>query len=221
MTNPPLSHHYAETRNQVSNLLSNCTAEQLATAVPACPGWTVRDVAGHLAAIPGDVAEGRLTSVPDDAFTAAQVARTAELTTSELLDLWATTSPALEEIIDAVTLWPAVIDAVSHLQDIRGALGTPGDRDTAALVASAHALLQFEPPVPLAVTLNDGTTVAVGESGSGGEPLGLRTTRWEVVRFRMGRRSRAQLSALAWDGDPSPVLDHLVVMGPATVDVVE
>jgi hypothetical protein len=37
----------------------------------------------------------------------------------------------------------------------------------------------------------------------------------------MGRRSRSQFAALDWSGDPSPVLDHLVVFGPATSDVIE
>jgi len=37
----------------------------------------------------------------------------------------------------------------------------------------------------------------------------------------MGRRSRSQLTALDWSGDPSAVLDHLVVFGPATADVIE
>jgi hypothetical protein len=37
----------------------------------------------------------------------------------------------------------------------------------------------------------------------------------------MGRRSRAQLLAMDWSGDPAPVLDHLAVFGPAAQDVME
>jgi hypothetical protein len=37
----------------------------------------------------------------------------------------------------------------------------------------------------------------------------------------MGRRSRDQLAALDWSGDPAPVLDHLVIFGPARTDIVE
>src|SRR5262245_22251718 len=51
--------------------------------------------------------------------------------------------------------------------------------------------------------------------------LGLRTTRFEAFRWRMGRRSRDQLAALDWSGDPAPVLDHLVVFGPARTDIIE
>lgn len=51
--------------------------------------------------------------------------------------------------------------------------------------------------------------------------LGLATTRFEALRWRMGRRSRAQLAVLAWAGDPAPVLDHLVVFGPARHGIAE
>jgi hypothetical protein len=37
----------------------------------------------------------------------------------------------------------------------------------------------------------------------------------------MGRRSRAQLAALDWSGDPSPVLDHLTFFGPSAADIIE
>jgi hypothetical protein len=60
------------------------------------------------------------------------------------------------------------------------------------------------------------------QAGPEGEPvLELITTWYEAFRWRMGRRSRGQLAALDWSGDPEPVLDHLVVFGPATVDIIE
>jgi len=37
----------------------------------------------------------------------------------------------------------------------------------------------------------------------------------------MGRRSRAQLAAMSWSGDPAPVIDHLTVFGPAGASIVE
>ena len=53
-----------------------------------------------------------------------------------------------------------------------------------------------------------------------GTALELTTTWYEAFRWRVGRRSRNQLAALDWSGDPSPVLDHLVVFGPARADVI-
>jgi hypothetical protein len=45
----------------------------------------------------------------------------------------------------------------------------------------------------------EGTRFQVGPDGE----LELATTWYEAFRWRMGRRSRDQLAALAWSGDPS------------------
>jgi hypothetical protein len=54
-----------------------------------------------------------------------------------------------------------------------------------------------------------------------GTEILLRTTRFEALRWRTGRRSRAQLAAMDWSGNPTPVLDHLYLFGPADANVVE
>lgn len=43
--------------------------------------------------------------------------------------------------------------------------------------------------------------------GGAAEKLVLRTTRFDTLRWRLGRRSRAQLARLDWSADPQPVLD--------------
>jgi len=159
---------YRETRERLTDLVAGLDEAQLGTPVPACPGWSVADVVGHLAAIPEDALAGRLTGPPSEAQTAAQVARFRGRPVAQTLAGWADLGPRFEEIVAAFEVFPAVIDVASHEQDIRGA-----------------------------------------------------TTWYEAFRWRMGRRSRDQLAALDWSGDPSPVLDHLVVFGPATADVVE
>ena len=128
-------------------------------------------------------------------------------------------APQFEEIIGAFNVPQAVIDVASHEQDIRGALGQPGARDTEAIRQMGGWLLErLRTPVPVRVTVEDAEFLA----GPEGEPvLGLTTTRFEAFRWRMGRRSRDQLAALDWSGDPAPVLDHLVVFGPARTDIIE
>jgi hypothetical protein len=54
-----------------------------------------------------------------------------------------------------------------------------------------------------------------------GTEFKLTISRFDALRWRMGRRSRAQLAALDWSGDPTPVIDHLVVFGPAVHDIDE
>jgi uncharacterized protein (TIGR03083 family) len=216
---PDLAGMYRETRERLTALVSGLDEAQLATAVPACPGWSVADVIGHLAAIPEDALAGRLTGPPSVAETAVQVDRFRGRPMAQTLTGWTGTAPQFEEIVAAFEIWPAVIDVASHEQDIRGAVGQPGARDTEVIRELAGWLVtRLRPPVPMRVTFED-TQILIGPDG---EPvLGLTTTRYEAFRWRMGRRSRSQLAALDWSGDPSPVLDHLVVFGPAPADVIE
>ena len=48
-------------------------------AVPACPGWSVRDVVAHMTAVAEDWAAGSLAGPPTDEQTAAHVARFAAM----------------------------------------------------------------------------------------------------------------------------------------------
>ena len=71
--------------------------------------------------------------------------------------------------------------------------------------------------MPLRVTVED----AQYRSGPDDRAeIRLRTTRFEALRRRTGRRS-AQLAAMDWSGDPIPLLDHLYLFGPADTDIVE
>ena len=110
-------------------------------------------------------------------------------------------------------------DITSHEHDVRAALGRPGARDSAAVWYSSDRLLtNLRTPVPLRVTVEDAEYRSGPDDGA---EIRLRTTRFEALRWRTGRRSRAQLAAMDWSGDPAPVLDHLYMFGPADIDVVE
>ena len=216
---PDLAQLYRDTRERLTSLVAGLDEQALATPVPACPGWQVQDVVAHLAAIVEDALAGRLTGPPSEEETAVQVARYKGRPMPQTLEGWTAGAPRFEEVISAFDIPPAVIDVASHEQDIRGALGRPGARDCPAVQQMAGWLLQgLRTPVPVRVTVED----AEFQIGPGGESvLGLRTTRFEAFRWRMGRRSRDQLAALDWSGDPAPVLDHLVVFGPARTDIIE
>jgi uncharacterized protein (TIGR03083 family) len=216
---PDLAQLYRDTRERLTSLVAVLDEQALATSVPACPGWQVQDVVAHLAAIVEDALAGRLTGPPSEEETAVQVARYKGRPMPQTLDGWTAGAPRFEEAISAFDIPPAVIDVASHEQDIRGALGRPGARDCPAVQQMAGWLLQrLRTPVPVRVTVED----AEFRIGPEGEPvLGLRTTRFEAFRWRMGRRSRDQLAVLDWSGDPAPVLDHLVVFGPARTDIIE
>ncbi len=231
---PDLARLYRDTRERLTALIAALDEQSLATPVPACPGWQVQDVVAHLAAVVEDALAGRLTGPPSDAQTAVQVARYKGRPMTRTLAEWTAGAPQFEEIITALDVPPAVVNVASHEQDIRGALGLPGARDTEAIWQMGGWLLRgLRTPVPVRVTVED-AEFRVGPAGGGraaAEPppgagreepvLGLRTTRYEAFRWRMGRRSRDQLVALDWSGDPAPVLDHLVVFGPAPAEIIE
>ena len=152
-------------------------------------------------------------------MTAAQVARFAGRPIGDVLLVWEEHAGALEDVIAAHNVRPAVLDVLAHEHDIRGALGRAGARDDEAVRTGAEMLLGFlSPPVPLWVRCDE-FEVRVGPAE--GPSLELRTDHYEAFRWRLGRRSRAQLAAMDWSGDPSPVLDALVIFGPARRDVIE
>src|SRR5579859_1439962 len=134
---------YRDTRQRLTGLIAGLDPAAYETAVPACPGWAVRDVLAHLTAIPEDAIAGRLAGIPDEEFTADQIARFADVPVAEMLDRWSAAGPQFEEVVQAFQIWPAVIDVASHEQDIRGAIGQPGARECAAIRKMAPLLASW------------------------------------------------------------------------------
>jgi hypothetical protein len=125
-----------------------------------------------------------------------------------------------ETMIGAVRVWPAVLDVVSHEHDIRGAIDRPGNRNSPSVYHGAEALCARAVGLsrPIRVVWEDGERCMGPDTG---DELLLRTTRFDTVRWRLGRRSRLQMAHLDWSADPQPVLDHLVVFGPSGYDIIE
>lgn len=212
---------YRETRERLSELVLALDTSELATPVPACPGWSVSDVVNHALGVVEDVTAGRLTGPSTDEQTAEQLARHRGTPIAAVVDAWAEVAPPFEARIRRATAWPPVLDLATHEQDIRGALSRPGARDSAAVILGAECLLALlQPAVPMRVVCED-FDARVGPDGGEQTRLVLRTTRFETFRWRMGRRSRSQVAALDWSGDPTPVLDDLFVFGPSPTDIVE
>jgi uncharacterized protein (TIGR03083 family) len=219
MAEPALSQLYGDSRTRLVALVSGLDEPGLAAPVPACPGWRVRDVVAHLTAVGEDVLEGRLTGPPTEEQSAAQVARFVGRPFPEVLARWDELAPRFASAIDGFEVWPAVLDVATHEQDIRGALGAPGARDSDVIRLGSDRLLRWlQPPVPLRVVVEDG---AYDLGPDGHDAILLRTERFEAFRWRMGRRSRRQLVGLDWTGDPTPALDQLVVFGPTATDIHE
>lgn len=211
--------HYREGRLRLDALLRPLDDEAWLRPVPACPGWRVRDVIAHFIGNGEDGAAGKLTGPPSEALTREQLARHADESPVELLDLWAVVGPFVEEAISASGMWPAAIDVITHEHDVRATLGDTDARDHPTVVRFGELLVQgLDPSIPCAVDLGDGVLAAPGAVDA---IATVRLTPFEWTRVRLGRRSREQVLALDWTGDPEPFVDRLFVFGPREEPLVE
>lgn len=215
----PLPELYAETRQRFTDFVL-AHPDGWDAPAPATPGWAVRDLVAHLTGVAEDLTAGRIPSGgPSEEWTAGHVARGRDVPVPELLEKWAASSGAVEQALAARAVWPIVLDVGAHEQDARGAVGDTGARDSRVVRIGAKVLLgSLQVPQPLIVRTED-LEVRVGPEE--GEPVTLTTTTFEAFRWRLGRRSPAQLAAMDWSADPTPFFDHLCVFGPAKADVVE
>jgi len=239
---PDYASAYRELRERVSDLLRSTEPDALDAVAPATPEWRVRDVAAHLAGVCDDALNGNMGAVESagdllvgvgDAtrvndWTDVQVAKRAEWPLDKVLDDWAAHAGPIEASMNSLhpAIGQMVADAVTHEHDIRGGLGTPGARESTALVIAVNWVL-----FPLSKRLtkdalgtlrfeHEGGEVALG---AGAPVTRLRTTRFEVIRVVTGRRSMAQMQAMDWDGplDPDVLLMAPDLFPPRPTDLVE
>jgi uncharacterized protein (TIGR03083 family) len=225
-----VAEHYNRGRHVLTELSLDLTPEQAATPVPACPGWTVKDVYAHLAGIAADVLAGNLDGVATPPWTHKHVSDRAERSLNEIVLEWSESGPKLEEALRAIGdegTERIVVDLWSHEQDVRGALSKPGSRDVPRLAfAVDRGLTSFGADWPGHLP----TVEVQSESGrwvlGDGEPaVRLAASDYELGRALVGRRSRPQYLALDWspaDADVvGPIVDHLHVFPLPEADLVE
>lgn len=229
MPAPDYADEYAATRASVRALLTDCDAAAAATSVPTCPAWTVHDLCAHLVGVPAAlVARDNPPAGDNQEWVDKQVADRADRSVAELLDEWDSVGPPFEALMRRFpqAFGGLVYDAVAHEHDLRGALGRPGSRDSAGVVASLDVMvpmverdLAAHGPTPGTVRLCAGDDEWV--VGAGEPTLSLTTTPFELMRLLGSRRSRGQVLAAPWDGDAEPFLGALAHMPLPTADVVE
>jgi uncharacterized protein (TIGR03083 family) len=238
---------YEETQHNLAKLVRDLPDEQLGRIVPASPAWTVKDVVAHVTGVAGDVARGRIAPELDlvlalgdpeqadrrDALTASQVGGRRDLSLDEILSEWSAHIEALLPMIRGERPFPQprplldgilVTDLATHAQDVRGAVDRPGDRDSAgvsvAFVGYSRAVAlrlaaRGLPPLRLRYQQKE-RMVGEGEPGAT-----LSGDRFELFRAFAGRRSRDQILAMDWEGDPSPYVDLIPAYGPRSDPIVE
>jgi uncharacterized protein (TIGR03083 family) len=203
---------YRELMGRVVELVADVDDEAATRVAPATPAWTVHDLLAHLVGVTADAVNGRLTGVGTDEWTAVQVAERRDRSVAELLAEWESHWPAFSERLGVLaTASPAragqaVFDATTHEHDLRGALGRPGARRSAA------ADLAWEWAAGIVGQLRDGRGAgalvlrtsddgAERVAGTGEATGAVAAERFDLWRAMTGRRSAGQVRSWAWDGE--------------------
>jgi uncharacterized protein (TIGR03083 family) len=215
--------------------------------VPACPAWTVADLLAHLVELSSDAVSGRLpvmdlleqwrdedVAQSRDQMTADQVDRVAGESMEELVRRWRETTSTLDPMLSGAVPFPEpapfglaailVTDLVIHDQDARGALvvqnAPHGPASSLAmasyLFAVDYRIRQLGLPA-LGVRYGSKTRLL----GTGDPAATVSGTRFELLRAFGGRRSRQQILAFDWEGDPSPYVALIPAYGERADDLVE
>ena len=212
--------HYAAAHARIVALVETLTDEQLATPVPATPGWTVHDVLAHVVANPTDGLAGRINGIPTDEFTAGQIAERRDHSAAELLGEWAPNVGPMCDGARADLVPPELaVDALTHEQDIRGALGLPSairpdELRFATKRFGGGAGIAMKAAALPALSIEATDTDFAALAGEGEPAITVRAPEFEFFRALAGRRSRSQVAAFDWNGDSAPYLDAFCIFGP-------
>jgi uncharacterized protein (TIGR03083 family) len=220
---PDLAALYRDGRERVLNLARALSAGQEQLPVPACPGWSVKDVYAHLAGVADDALAGRLEGRGTDPWTARQVAARRDRGLGDVCEEWTRTGPMLDGRVGPGTPPQLIVDLCTHEQDIRGALERPGGRRAPQVRFSLEVLVGafdrgWDAAHPAVTVVADSGRWALG---AGAPVATLTASDFELFRAFMGRRSRRQFLALGWTGDGAPFVDDLHAFTLPSEDLVE
>ncbi|MEO1057636.1 MAG: maleylpyruvate isomerase family mycothiol-dependent enzyme [Actinomycetota bacterium] len=228
--------HYRRSVERVIALIDDHGSDAIDAPVRACPGWSVGDVLRHVVGLTSDVVRSHVDGYAGPEWTENQIAQRRGMTWPALRAEWLADLPAmvainrdlagssLPEMIEHV-MGPVpkvafeqafTVDLVQHELDVRAALGAPRtvDTDTDQLVASAQistlrgVFAVSELPTVHLVARDVGRTWPIGRN----EPVAmLHVSLFELLRTIGGRRTVDEIRNSSWSGDPSSVVEYLVV----------
>jgi uncharacterized protein (TIGR03083 family) len=185
-------------RNVTALVAGQAVPEDL--PVPSCPGWTVRDLVGHLVGICA-LATGRMSGW-------AEAGRfSAGMGVAGLLEEWARMAEQAERLLGlrggrrgSVMM----MDAFTHELDLRYAMGAPLPAHHSAFAGAFGILLSgFSAEVtahslPAVLLSVDGRQ---WRAGTGEPAAALSGDRYDLYRSLAGRRTPEQITRLGWSRD--------------------
>ena len=160
----------------------------------ACPAWSVRDVVALMVAVAprtgrADVWRGHPPTLRQRLRSPGSAVRQGD-----------DSLPLGPRRPRSSTIWPRpqaskppLGDITAHEHDVRGAIGRPGAQGLRCGVAFDRPATRE--PAHTGAAAGDGGRRSVSERAEDPAEIVLHTSRFEALRWRTGRRSRAQLAA--------------------------
>ncbi|MEE9415383.1 MAG: maleylpyruvate isomerase family mycothiol-dependent enzyme [Acidimicrobiales bacterium] len=208
---------YRSVQSSMVELCGSMIAEQAQLRVPTCPEWTPTDVLAHVVGIGADFKADRREGSGGDDWTAAQVESRKGMSVDDLLAEWVDLSDFLDEFFAAEPdlALALVADLVTHEHDIRLAIAHPGNRVGPEVTISAERYADRFLDRVAKSELTEAAVVVDGDRrGSGDAEVVLSGSAFDLLRAMTGRRSRAQVGAMNWDGDPAEHIEMISSYGP-------
>lgn len=207
---------YERTRRRFVDTVGALTEIELATAVPATPLWSVRDVLAHVVGLAADLNGQRFPS-PDDiggaAWAARQVSARHHLSIAEVVSEWEREAPSFEDglrLFGYETGCHFVADLHAHHQDVHAALGLARDDDPMTIAVALDHYLGFIDGLLRAAAWGTLDVTADDERRrlglEGNHHAHVDGSGFEVLRAFSARRSEGQIRHLRWEGDLEPLL---------------
>jgi uncharacterized protein (TIGR03083 family) len=207
---------WREAFERVCTLVETLDADALAATVPACPDWGVRALLAHMVGLGADVLAGDEPDDHNSAWTQRQVEARRDRSAADLLAEW-------RGLADPLMAWMRehgsrpLNDVVIHEQDLRGAVGVVGGRDSDGLqivrdrMAGRFAAEVRDLP-PVALVSGEWTWCSRGEVGDA--VVVVEADAFDLARALTSRRTADQLRSWARRGDVAPYLDAFARLGP-------
>ena len=208
---------YLETYERFMSWAAGLDDESLATNVPACPDWSVKDLVGHVTGIAVELGKEYSDGVADTDSTARQVAERKDASIGQVLEEWAAALPRLLELLEegGSNFTAVAIDIWTHEQDARNAVGQVGGRKGLGRAMALKAAIGSDREItaaglpPMQIHTEDKTWYLGKDARQADPALTLKLDAYEAARMLMGRRTYDEMRALDWEGDPEPYLQYL------------
>ena len=206
---------WREAFERVCTLVERLDADALAATVPACPDWAVRDLLSHMVGLGADVLAGDEPDDHNSAWTQRQVEARRDRPAADLLAEWRGLADQLMAWMQAHGSRP-LNDVVIHEQDLRGAVGVVGGRDSDGLrIVRDRMAVRFASALddqpPIALVSGEWTWCSQGEVGDA--VVVVEADAFDLARALTSRRTADQLRSWTRRGDVAPYLDAFATLG--------